>query len=94
MHFKEFIKPELMVLIPVLYLVGMGIKRSKVADKWIPLLLGMVSIAISALWVVATTDIAGVKDVANALFVAVTQGVLAAGVSVYLNQLYIQSKKQ
>ena len=94
MHFKEFIKPELMVLIPVLYLVGMGIKRSRVADKWIPFLLGMVSITISALWVVATTDITDVKDVASALFVAVTQGVLAAGASVYLNQLYIQSKKQ
>ena len=35
--FKEFIKPELLILIPVLYLIGMAIKKSEVKDKSIPL---------------------------------------------------------
>ena len=42
--FKEFIKPELLILIPVLYLIGIGMKKSEVKDKFIPLLLGIVAI--------------------------------------------------
>ena len=37
---KEFVKPELLMLIPGLYLVGIGIKKSAAADKHIPLILG------------------------------------------------------
>lgn len=38
---KELIRPELLVLIPVLYFTGMGLKKSaSVLDKHIPLLLG------------------------------------------------------
>ena len=33
---KNFIKPELLILIPVLYWIGYAVKRSKVADEWIP----------------------------------------------------------
>ena len=29
---KEFIKPEFLVLVPVLYLIGMAVKRSSVKD--------------------------------------------------------------
>lgn len=93
MNFKEFIKPELLILIPVLYVVGMGLKKSKLSDKLIPVVLGVTSIILSAAWVIATSDISTTKDVAYAIFVSVTQGVLSAGASVYINQLYVQSKK-
>lgn len=93
MNFEEFIKPELLILIPVLYLVGIGLKKSKISDTLIPLLLGAISIILSASWVIATSNISTLKDVAYALFVSITQGILSAGASVYINQLYIQSKK-
>lgn len=93
MNFEEFIKPELLILIPVLYVVGMGLKKSKLSDKLIPVVLGVISIILSAAWVIATSDISTTKDIAYAIFVSVTQGVLSAGASVYINQLYIQSKK-
>lgn len=93
MNFKEFIKPELLILIPVLYVVGMGLKKSKLSDKLIPVVLGVTSIILSAAWVIATSDISTTKDVAYAIFVSVTQGVLSAGASVYINQLYVQSQK-
>ena len=32
MDFQEYIKPELLVLIPVPYLIGMGLKKSTIAD--------------------------------------------------------------
>ena len=94
MELKEFIKPELLILIPVLYVVGIGLKKSKLSDALIPLVLGGIAIVLSAAWVIATSDISTLKDVAYALFVSVTQGILSAGASVYVNQLYVQSKKK
>lgn len=93
MNLVEFIKPELLTLIPVLYVVGIGIKKSRLPDTLIPLMLGGVSIVLSAAWVIATSDLSTLKDIAYALFVALTQGILSAGASVYFNQLYVQWKK-
>ena len=94
MNLKDFIKPELLILIPVLYVIGIGLKRSKLSDSRIPLILGGIAIVLSAAWVIATGDISSVKEAAYALFVSVTQGILSAGASVYVNQLYVQSKKK
>ena len=91
---KEFIKPELLILIPVLYVVGIGLKKSKLSDTLIPLILGGVSIVLSSLWVIATSNVSTPKEIAYALFTSVTQGILTAGASVYFNQLYLQSKKE
>lgn len=94
MDYQEYIKTELLVLVPVLYIIGLGLKKSKLTDKWIPLVLGIISITLSAVWVVATSQITNAQEVAAALFTAVTQGILAAGASVYVNQLYVQAHKQ
>lgn len=91
---KEFIKPELLILVPVLYLTGMGIKKSEIKDKYIPLLLGIGAILLSGLYTFATSDVNGLKNICMAIFVAITQGVLTAGASVYFNQLYKQSQKK
>lgn len=93
MDYQEYIKSELLVLVPVLYIIGLALKRSRFEDKWIPLMLGIVSIILSALWVVSTSHITNYQDVTAALFTAITQGILAAGASVYANQLYVQSNK-
>ena len=93
MDIMSFVKPELVILVPVLYLVGVGIKKSKAPDKYIPTILGCISVSLCLLWVVATSEINTFKDVLYALFTAVTQGILTAGAGVYINQLYIQSKK-
>lgn len=94
MNFEELIKPELLTLVPVLYVIGIGLKKSKLSDTLIPLVLGGIAIALSAAWVIATSDISTLKDIAYVLFVSVTQGILSAGTSVYVNQLYVQSKKK
>ena len=90
----RFIKPELLVLIPVLYFIGMGIKKSNIPNSRIPLLLGLISIFLSTLWVFSTSEISGWQDISKAAFTSITQGILAAGTSVYANQLYIQLKKR
>lgn len=92
--FKEFIRPELLVLIPVLYIIGVGFKKtSMLKDNLIPIALGVVSILLTSLYIFATTDIAGAKDIVMAIFTALTQGVLLAGASVYANQIYKQLQK-
>lgn len=93
MDVMNFIKPELLILVPVLYTIGLGIKKSNVTDKYIPLILGVVSIFLSTMWVISTSDIKNWQDAGYAVFISITQGILTAGASVYVNQLYIQSKK-
>lgn len=91
---KEFIRPELLVLIPVLYFIGKGLKKAQTfADKYIPLALGGFGVALAALWVVATSTIASPQDGALSVFTAIVQGVLVAGASVYIDQLIKQAKK-
>ena len=93
MDFQEYIKPELLGLIPALYLIGMGLKKSAMPDKWIPAVLGIVSVVLCSLYLLATGSFAGWQDIAVALFTAITQGVLSAGASVYVNQIEKQAWK-
>lgn len=85
---QEYIKPELLVLIPVLYFIGAGLKKSEVKDKFIPWILMASGIVLSMLYVLGTSGITMV-----AIFTAITQGILCAGTSVYVNQLVKQSNK-
>lgn len=94
MNYQDYIKTELLILIPVLYFIGVGLKKSKLPDKWIPVTLGAVSVVLAALWVFSTTSIEGGKELAMASFTSITQGVLTAGASVYANQLFVQAKKE
>lgn len=88
---KNFIKPELLILIPVLYFIGIAIKNTLlIKDKFIPLILGLTGIVLSSLWILATE---GTENIYMAIFVAITQGFLCAGASVYINQIVKQSKK-
>jgi len=93
MNFQDYIKTELLVLVPVLYVIGIALKKSKMLDKWIPVTLGVIGIILSAVWVLSTVDISGFKQFCDAFFTAVTQGILVAGASVFANQIYTQSKK-
>ena len=90
---KEFVKPELLILIPVLYLSGTGLKNSIFKANLIPIALGIFGIILSMIYVFATTEISGTKDILMGIFISLTQGILVAGCSVYFNQIYKQLKK-
>ena len=91
---KEFIKPEFLVLVPVLYILGMAAKRSSVRDKYIPWVLGGTGIALCLVYLLATVPINHYQDGFMLVFSALTQGILIAGASVYVNQLIKQTVKQ
>ncbi len=93
-YLSNFIKPELLVLIPVLYIAGAGLKKSaRIADNLIPLVLGAISVVLALAYVLGTSALSGWRDVLMAAFTAVTQGILCAGASVYVNQLIKQAEK-
>lgn len=86
----DYIYPELMILIPVLYLVGAALKKSNVfADKHIPLTLGVIGVLLSMLYFM----LGNVECSGSSIFAAITQGVLCAGASTYANQIYKQLGK-
>ena len=93
MDFTEYIKPELLILIPVLYVIGMAVKKTAlIADKLIPLVVGAIGILLSVIYVLATTALGSPQAIAMAIFTALTQGVLVGGASVYANQIFKQFK--
>ena len=56
----NYVKPELIVVAVALYFLGMALKQAQaVKDKYIPLILGGVSIVLCAIWVLATSGHAG-----------------------------------
>jgi hypothetical protein len=93
-YLLQFIEPMLLILVPVLYIVGVLLKKSKVKDERIPLILGISGIVISSAGVLASSPIENFQDVMGAIFMAVTQGILTAGVSVYANQIKKQHAKR
>ena len=90
----DFIKPELLVLVPVLCIIGTFLKKAKTfADKYIPLALTLVGIVLAALWVVGTVPMGTTREIALAVFTALVQGVICAGLAVYGDQMVKQTGK-
>jgi hypothetical protein len=89
----SYVKPELIVVAVVLYIIGVGIKKMDVIkDKYIPCILGVLGILLCAIWVMSNTSIGTVPEMLMAVFTSIVQGVLVAGLSVYGNQLIKQIK--
>ena len=89
MDVTAYISPELLILVPVLYIVGMGIKRSSADDRIIPLVLGLLGMMLACLYEFATMT--ATDSVAMVLFTGVIQGIFCAAGAVYTNQAYKQT---
>ena len=91
----NYVKPELIVVAVVLYFIGIGFKKAQYfADKHIPAILGMLGILLCALWVFASCPLSTYQEILMAVFTSIVQGLLVAGLSVYVNQLFKQAKIQ
>ncbi len=90
MEYLDFIRPELLTLVPLLYVIGMMLKQAAfVRDNIIPLILGGVGVLLAICYVCGDTGECGLTAIAT----AITQGILCAGVAVYGNQIFKQIKK-
>lgn len=93
MSWQEFIKPELLILIPVLYFVGVAIKKSPIKDAYIPYILGGAGVVLTFIYILSTEPVHNAQEAFTAIFTSLTQGILCAAASVYVNQLYKQAVK-
>ncbi len=90
----NYVKPELIVVAIALYFLGMWLKQAAfVKDKIIPLVLGIAGIFVCGIWVMATATFSTGQDIALAVFTAIVQGILVAGLSTYVNQIIKQIGK-
>lgn len=91
----NYVKPELVVVAVVLYFVGIALKKMQtISDKYIPAILGVVGIIICGIYVIATCNLTGAQNIAMAIFTAIVQGILVAGLSTYINQIIKQANKE
>ena len=90
----NYVKPELIIVAVALYFIGMWLKQATfIKNKYIPLVLGIIGVLLCAIWVLATCTLSTGQDVALAVFTAIVQGVLVAGLSTYVNQFIKQLGK-
>nr|WP_299318728.1 phage holin family protein [uncultured Blautia sp.] len=94
-QFTNYVKPELLIVAIVLYFIGIALKQAQaVKDKYIPLILGGLGILICAVYLFATCTCHTKQDIAMEIFTAITQGILVAGLSTYVNQVVKQLHKE
>ena len=87
---SQYIKPELYILAVVLYIIGKGLKRSHIPDKYIPALLGICGVLLACIYVFSLNP----QNMLAAAFSGITQGRLCAGGSVYIDQIFKQLTKK
>ena len=94
-EFVNYVKPELMIVAIVLYFLGLWLKQAAfLKDKYIPLALGAIGIFICGLWVASVHQFEDAQAAFAGVFAAVTQGILVAGLSPYVNQIIKQLNKE
>lgn len=84
----NFIKPELLIVAVLLYGLGMILKKTKLKDNFIPIILGLTGIVTG---IVYCSIIEGFNFAS--ISVGSIQGILCASASNYVNQVIKQMKK-
>ena len=93
MDFSDFIEPELYIIVPVLYVVGMIIKKSNIKDNYIPIILGLFGIFLVTVYELAYHLPCESSNIPSLIFASITQGILCASASVYANNIVKQLKE-
>ncbi len=85
-----FIQPEILVVVPVLIIIGMMLKKIEQVKDWtIPIALGVMGIIFAILILGFNKGFTGLV-----ILNGVIQGILSAGMAVYVHQLKIQSTRK
>ena len=91
MNFNDYIHPEFLVLVPVLWFIGWAIKKSNMKSCIIPFILTAISVALCTIYGFATLDIFLVKNILMCVFISITQGVIATACAVFGDQIIKQA---
>ena len=90
MDLSEYISPSLAALVPILYICGIAIKKSRIADWLIPFLLGGIGIVLANLWLFAAGIPSEPQEVVAKLLSGTVQGIICAACSVYTKNIVRQ----
>ena len=83
MDIMEYIRPELAVVAVVCYLSELALKKTqRIKEKYLPFILGGMSVILCGIWVFANSPVSTAKEVAAAVFLSITQGLLMAGAGI------------
>lgn len=94
MSIYDCISPELVSLLPILYVTGTLLKKSSVRDWLIPFILGIIGVVLGCAWTAASSELHSVSDVFTCLASGTVQGVLCAASTVYAHNLVKQYGKK
>lgn len=83
--FNQYARSELMVLVPVLFFLNKLIGQSKINNQYIPFICMGASVLLCGFHIFGYTPVANFGQVMMALFATLTQGVLYAGATMFLN---------
>ena len=75
---NQYVRAELLILIPVLYAVRKFLQKMKVKECRIPLIVGISSVVLCALHTFSTVTLTDWASVLMAVFASLTQGLLIA----------------
>ena len=71
---QEYIDPQLIIVVPMLWGIGMAVKKSTIANRFIPLILLLCSCGVVMLHLMAANTGAGGALVSGMAFAGLTQG--------------------
>lgn len=93
MDYSAYVDPELYIIIPLLYVIGIFIKKSKLNDKWIPLILGVLGVCFAVAYKLTAALPTDGIEILKLSVASLSQGILCAAASVYANNIVKQLKK-
>ncbi|MEF9962583.1 MAG: phage holin family protein [Erysipelotrichaceae bacterium] len=94
---NEYIKSELLIIVPVLYVIARFMDASKVPNDKIPYVLMMVSILLAGIYTFSKIDIHSFQTILMAIFSTLVQGILLSGSAIFsgiLFQSYTKNRKK
>lgn len=71
---QQYIDPQLLILVPMLWGIGMAVKKSSIQNRFIPLILLTCSCTVTMLHLTSTKIIFDYEGISACLFAGITQG--------------------
>lgn len=91
---NEYIRSELLIVTPVLYIIARIMENSHMNRERIPWLLLLISVVLAALYTFAASDVSSLAHILMAIFSSIVQGVLLSGTAIFGGILGSLTKKQ
>lgn len=88
---NKYVRSELLILVPVLFVIKKMLISSKVKSERIPVILMVIAIVCSGLYTFSTVDIPNLHGILFAIFTSLMQGVILSGGAMFGDMLLPKS---